>query len=291
LVTLYFRDQEFVDFNTNRVGFPALPTVANGGNADPNITNVRVTQYHGLPIFPHNAGNPAPGFYTNPTGVLIVPTLVNYNSTFNYWEVTIPVNGFSGFYVHTNLFAPLPIALNYFTGTKQGNNHLLNWKVTCNATPSATLILERSANGTNFSSIYSINATALRCNQPFDYTDVNSLPGINYYRLKMISADGKTNYSNIVVLSNNSKGFNLISISPNPVTDGNFNLGLFSSTSTPVEIKIMDMQGRVVDKQVSNVTAGLNSINFTVNKLAAGTYVISASTEQDKSRVLRFVKE
>jgi SprB repeat len=148
-ITLYFKDQEFETFNANRIGFPALPTVLGGGNSDPNKTNVRVTQYHGTPIFPHNAGNPAPGFYTNPTGVLIVPTLVNYNNTFGFWEVTIPVTGFSGFYVHTNLFAPLPITLNYFNGTRQGNNHLLNWKVTCNATPSATIILERSSDGLN----------------------------------------------------------------------------------------------------------------------------------------------
>jgi Secretion system C-terminal sorting domain len=220
-----------------------------------------------------------------------VPTLVNYNSTFNYWEVTIPVNGFSGFYVHTNLFFPLPVTLNYFNGTRQGNSHLLNWKVTCNATPSATLILERSADGVNFNSIYSINATALRCNQPFDYTDANPLPGVNYYRLKMVSLDGKTDYSNIVVLTNISKGFDIFNISPNPVTNGSFNLDLFSSTAVSVEIKIMDMQGRLVERRVKNLTAGLNSISFDVNYLASGTYAISATTNKDKTRVLRFVKE
>jgi hypothetical protein len=290
-VTLYFKDQEFVEFNLNRTGFPALPTVAGGGNADPNITNVRVTQYHGLPIFPHNTGNPAPGFYTNSTGFLIVPISVNYNSTFNYWEVTIPVNGFSGFYVHTNLFFPLPITLNYFNGTRQGNNHLLNWKVTCNATPSATLILERSADGVNFNSIYSITATALRCNQPFDHTDATPLPRVNYYRLNMVSADGKMDYSNIVVLINNSKGFDIISLSPNPVINGSFDIDLFSSKATSVEFNIMDMQGRLVERRVKNVTAGLNSISFDVNYLASGTYTISATTDKDKTRVLRFVKE
>jgi hypothetical protein len=290
-VTLYFKDAEFAVFNANNSSFPDLPTATGGGNADPNITNVRVTQYHGVPIFPHNAGNPAAGFYTNPTGVLIVPTSVNYNTTFNYWEVTIPVTGFSGFYVHTSLFFPLPITLNYFNGNRQGSNHFLNWKVTCNATPSATIVLERSSDGLNYAGINSITATALRCNQPFDYTDANPLPGLNYYRLKIISADGKISLSNIVVLTNNSKGFDIINISPNPVTNGSFNLALFSSRSTAVEIKIMDMQGRVIEQQVKNIAAGINSIGFNVNKLASGTYAISATTNKDKSRVLRFVKE
>ena len=107
----------------------------------------------------------------------------------------------------------------------------------------------------------------------------------------MISADGKTDFSNIVALSKNSKGFDIISLSPNPVTNGSFNLDLLSSTAASVEIKIMDMQGRVVDKQTRNITTGLNSINLTINNLASGSYAISATTENDRSGVLRFVKE
>jgi Secretion system C-terminal sorting domain len=107
----------------------------------------------------------------------------------------------------------------------------------------------------------------------------------------MITVDGKISLSNVVVLTNNSKGFDIISISPNPVTNGSFNLGLFSNIATPVEIKIVDMQGRVIEQHMKNVTSGINSIGFTVNKLAAGTYAISAATDKDKSRVLRFVKE
>lgn len=290
-VTLYFKDQEFETFNANRNGFPALPTVANGGNADPNITNVRVTQYHGLPIFPHNAGNPAPGFYTNPTGVLIVPSSVNYNNTFNYWEVTIPVTGFSGFYVHTNLFAPLPITINYFTGTRQPGKNLLSWKITCNALPSATMVLQRSADGISFTDIYSITATALRCNQPFDYTDNNPIAGINYYRLKTISPDGKTELSNIVALSNDGKGFELIGISPNPVTDGRFNLVLYTGTLAEATIQIRDMQGRLAEQQVKKLTTGIHYIPFDISKLAAGSYAISVIRGAEKTRVLRFVKE
>ncbi|MBL0147096.1 MAG: SprB repeat-containing protein [Chitinophagaceae bacterium] len=140
-ITLYFKDAEFENFNLNRIGFPPLPTVATGGNTDPAIANVRVTQYHGVPIAPHNLGNPAPGFYSGSGGhgLLITPTSVLYNSTYNYWEVTFPVTGFSGFYVHTNIYFPLPITLNYFTGNKQATNNILNWKVTCNSAPKLVL--------------------------------------------------------------------------------------------------------------------------------------------------------
>ena len=107
----------------------------------------------------------------------------------------------------------------------------------------------------------------------------------------MMSADGKVDYSNIVVLINNSKGFDIFSISPNPVVNGSFHLNLFSSSAAPVEIKIMDMQGRVVEQQTRNITAGLNSINMNADKLAAGSYAISASQQGNRSKVLKFVKE
>jgi hypothetical protein len=268
-----------------------LPTVAGGGNSDPNITNVRVTQYHGVPIAPHNVGNPSPGYYTNPSGVLITPTVVNYNSTYNYWEVTFPITGFSGFYVHTNIYFPLPINLNYFNGTRQESKHILNWKVTCNATPGATLSLERSADSRSFTGIYTITADALRCQQPFDHTDANPLAGINYYRLKMITTDGNVTYSGIVALMNDSKGLEIISIVPNPVTNGNFKLNVDNGEISDMDIVIKDIQGRVVDRKSVKVIAGLNSININVTNLASGTYFISVSTAKDKMRVLRFVKE
>jgi len=51
--------------------------------------------------------------------------------------------------------------------------------------------LERSADARNFSSVYSITADAVRCGQPFDYTDAQPLAGMNYYRLKITDADGR----------------------------------------------------------------------------------------------------
>jgi len=292
-ITLYFKDQEFVDYNLNNAAWPDLPTVLGGGNGDPNISNLRVTQYHGVPIAPHNVGNPAPGFYSGNagSGVLIVPTTVNYNSTYGYWEVTIQVNGFSGFYVHTNLYWPLPISLNYLNGVKQAGKHLLTWGVSCNTTATATLVLERSGDARNFNSIYSITATALRCQQPFDHTDAQPLAGMNYHRLKMIDADGKITYSNTIALLNATKGFALMNISPNPVAGNSFKLNATAAASTKMDLVISDMEGRIMNRQTVVLSAGYNSLTININELAAGTYNIFGSTADDKSKVLRFVKQ
>jgi Secretion system C-terminal sorting domain len=233
----------------------------------------------------------APGFYTG-TSTFIDPvdTDIFWNGTF--WEVSFTVTGFSGFYIHSNNFnAPLPITINYFTGVKQGTNHLLNWKVTCNSTPRVTMTLERSADSRNFTGINTTTADAARCNQPFDYTDANPLKGMNYYRLKMVDVDGKISYSSIVALLNAVKGFDIVSIAPNPVVTDNFKLNVASAQAGKMEMVIFDMQGRLVNRQSIPLIAGFNSLPVNVGNLAAGTYTIQAVIGEERSKVMRFVKE
>ena len=189
----------------------------------------------------------------------------------------------------TNFLNPLPITVNYFTGTKSNGNHLLNWKVTCVSVPSATIEMERSTNGRNYNSIYSIFATALRCQQPFNYTDNQPAKGINYYRLKMTDADGKVTYSTVVTLINALKGIDVMNIAPNPIVNGAFNLKVSSAEKIQMELVITDMQGRILQKHAVSMIAGFNSIPMNVKNLAAGTYQLFGNTADGRTRVLRFV--
>jgi len=199
-------------------------------------------------------------------------------------------NGFGIFAIaSTDLFNPLPITINYFNGIKNNGNHLLNWKLTCVSTASATVEIERSSNGVNYNSVYSIFATALRCQQPFSFTDAQPAKGINYYRIKTTSAEGKILYSSIVSLINDTKGIEVMNIAPNPVVNGNFNLKISAAEKTAMEIVITDMQGRVVQKQSANLIAGFNNIPMHVRNLAAGTYQLFGNSSDGRTRVLRFV--
>ncbi len=288
-VTLYFTNQEFVDYNTiNGAIWPMLPT--NGaGNTVANRNNVRVTQFHGTPT----GGLPTstPGNYTG-TRVLINPGAANVSWNGFYWQVTIPVNGFSGFYVHSTLTnAPLPIIVNYLAGRKQSGYHLLNWKVTCTSTPRATMTLERSADTRNYVAINTITADAVRCQQPFDYTDTDPLKGINYYRLKITDADGKITYSSIVALLNAVKGFDIMSIAPNPVIDNSFKLNVASAQAGKMDMVIFDMQGRLVIRQTISLIAGFNSLPVNVATLSTGTYTIKGNIAGEQTKIMRFVKQ
>lgn len=206
-------------------------------------------------------------------------------------NVTWPnVSTFSPFAIGSISFNnPLPITINYFNGTRSNGNHLLNWKVTCVSTPSATIDMERSTDGRNFSSIYSIFATALRCQQPFDHTDSQPAKGINYYRLKMTDADGKVTYSTTVTLINAVKGIEVMNIAPNPIVNGTFNLKISTAEKTLLELVITDMQGRVLQKRSAGLIAGFNQVPMHVRSLSAGTYQLFGHTADGRTRVLRFV--
>jgi GEVED domain/Secretion system C-terminal sorting domain len=222
-------------------------------------------------------------------GVLVTPTGFGTLGTDRFVDMQ-GLTGFSSFYLHGGNIV-LPIKVEYLRGTKQGNNHLLDWKVGCSSSQFANLSMELSADSRNFSSIYSSRETALRCQQPFSFVNTQPLAGISYYRLKMTDDNGEIAYSNIVALLNKTKGFEFISIAPNPVTDGTFKLNITSAEQKKMEILVSDIAGRVVIKQVIKLIAGFNAIDMNVTNLAKGIYNIQGIIEGEKTKIIRFVKQ
>lgn len=189
----------------------------------------------------------------------------------------------------TNFQNPLPFTINYFNGLKQNGNHLLTWKLTCYSTPSVRMTLERSSNAGDYVPVHSVDATALQCQQPFSYSDMNPATGMNYYRLKITDADGKVTYSSMVSLINAARGIDIMNITPNPVVGGTFKLKVSAAQKTNMEVMITDMQGRLMQKQAVNAVAGFNVMPVDVRGLAAGTYQLAGYSSEGRTRILRFV--
>jgi hypothetical protein len=221
-----------------------------------------------------------------------IPTILTPLSTNTAGSITWPAaTDFSPFALGSLAFGdnPLPININYFTGSRQNSKHVLNWKVTCVSSPSATLEMERSTDGRNFKTIYSIFATALRCQQPFNYTDDKPATGINYYRLKITDAEGKITYSSMVNLIHAAKGIYILNIAPNPVVGGKFDLKVSAAKNELMDMVITDIQGRVMQVRSVALMAGFNSIPVNVSNLPKGTYQLYGKSVDEQSKILRFV--
>ncbi len=204
----------------------------------------------------------------------------------------ISVSTFSPFSLASTTFGfnPLPNNLNYLNGIKQGNNNVLNWKVTCTNNPNATMSVQRSADGRNYNSITTVFADALRCQQPFDYTDNNAPAGLNYYRLKMVDANGKITYSAPIAILNKETGFDIVSLSPTLVNTKT-ELNVTAAQKTTMTVVITDIAGKQVQKMLYNLIAGSNKFTLNAAGLSAGTYQITGYTADGKSRTIRFVKQ
>ncbi len=203
------------------------------------------------------------------------------------------VYGFSagtGSFTVTVAGGAVPITLEYFNGNRQNNGNLLQWKVNCTNTASATMVLERSTNQVNFEPVHSITAPAARCLQPFSYVDGRPLAGINYYRLKSVDSDGKVTYSSIIAILNKARGMEIVSMLPNPVNSIAI-LNVTSATASKMQLVVTDIAGRQLENRTVSLIAGSNQLPLNFAKLASGVYYLTGASEDGDKKTIRFVKE
>ncbi|MES2776739.1 MAG: T9SS type A sorting domain-containing protein [Bacteroidota bacterium] len=183
----------------------------------------------------------------------------------------------------------VPILMEYFKGHKQGISNLLTWKASCSSAQ-VKFDIERSSDGRKFVVAGSFTATQARCAMPFDFADNSPLKGMNYYRLKMMEADGSISYSMIIAIINKESGFEVVGLFPTLVSNGNAVLNVSSVAPAKMEIIVTDMSGKLVQKQQANIVSGSNTISINMQQLASGTYQLSGFTAAGKAATIRFVK-
>ena len=283
-VTLYYLQTEFNNFNLKAAdsGHKLLPT----GPADATgISNLLMRQFHGTGTTPSNYTGPSEDFTTATSGFT-----VTWNATRSWWEVKVPVTGFSGFYLSAALATVLPISIEYFKGVQTENKHVLSWKANCSSA-SVTFEIQRSADGLHFTSLNNLTASQVRCSQPFDFTDEHPVSGINYYRIKIIDIDGKSSYSNIISLTLKTKGIELVSLSPNPVIKNNPVLKINTGDNSLVHIVISDFAGRFVRNQTAQLIPGITPVILNTQSLARGVYQVTAYSAGSAPKTLRLIKQ
>lgn len=283
-ITLYYLQSEFDNFNSKALdsGHKMLPT----GPADATgISNLMIRQFHGTGTAPGNYPGSTVDFTTATAGFT-----VTWNATRNWWEVVVPVSGFSGFFLTSKKTGTLGVSLVYFKGVQSNRKHLLNWKVNCTSSE-VKFEIERSNDGLHYSTIGTMTALQARCNEPFDFRDDNPLSGTNYYRIRIIDVDGKPALSNIVTLTLKDRRFDLVGLYPNMISGNNPILKIDAVESGQVAVSIFDFSGRLISRQQLNVLPGINQVTLDCSKLSAGAYLVTAATPTEKPQTLRLIKQ
>ena len=125
--------------------------------------------------------------------------------------------------------------------------------------------------------------------EQYQYTDdiAGSTAATLYYRLKIVDTDGQYKYSNIILIRRETKAIDGISISPNPVINAdNVTVRITANATKNVDLKVMDMAGRVMLQQQTRVTEGNNSITLNnLNRLQAGIYLLQMMDGSDLNTI------
>lgn len=182
--------------------------------------------------------------------------------------------------VYLNSFVVLPVTVTNFNGRNNGNSNTLTWLVE-NETNLLRYELQRSENGSNFTSIASIPATG---SHSYSHTDSDLKLPVYYYRLKSIDTDGTYAYSAIVKLNGPVKNISL-SATPNPF--GNtMKLSIAAPGKQAATLVLTDLSGKTILQKNVNLLQGINNIEIDqLHALAAGTYILNLVSAQNKTSI------
>ena len=182
----------------------------------------------------------------------------------------------------------VPVTIEYFRGQKKDGTNLLTWKANCDG--EVTFDVEKSTGNGKFTSIGALHADAVRCREPFDFTDSNPVDGINQYRIRITDADGKITYSNIITLLNKQSGFEIVNLAPNPVKNTAV-LTVVAVKPQQLNIRVLDVTGRPVYELLHQAPAGSSMLNMGLTGLPKGIYLLTIFSAEGQKRTIKFVKE
>ncbi|GGB23041.1 hypothetical protein GCM10011511_53710 [Puia dinghuensis] len=285
MVTLYYLQSEFNAYNALVSGAAnMLPT----GPADAvGKANLTITQFHGT--------GTAPGGYSGwagsgPATVLINPGATNvvWDATNNFWAVSFPVTGFSGFYASgpAGVGIPLPVVLESFGGMPQAGGVLLTWKVGVE-TGLASYEVETSVDGVGYAKIGSV---APRDVAAYQFFQADPAAGNDYYRLRMVNLDGTFAYSTIVVVHLAAGEGSVVQVLGNPVR-GACTIRVVAAAAGMVSLRLADMSGKTLWVGRQLLGAGENTFLLPeMAHLVAGIYLLTVDGAQLRATV-KVVKE
>lgn len=185
--------------------------------------------------------------------------------------------------------ATIPVRLSYFEAGINAGSTNLRWKTVCYL-DFANFDIQRSTDGNDYQTINSFTANKLRCEQPFDYTDINSgLATRVFYRITVKNIDGKPYHSKIVSVFNRGKGFAINSFRPT-IVNTTANISISSSANETIKLSIINNMGAVVKQQAIILMKGASTHNLSVEELQKGKYFAIFLNADGEKNTVSFMK-
>jgi hypothetical protein len=255
----------------------ATYTIILRGNSLTTVTDITIPRIIKSPGSSHTTWQ-ACGTHGNSTGS-------NSDFTINSTSVT----GFSFFNIGSTSNMPLPVELINFSANCSENVVLINWQ-TASENNTSHFNIEKSRDGEDWTQIYTEQAAG-NSNQliTYNFTDVNSINGLSYYRLNQYDLDGVYEQFGPISINCLSENGRYFSIFPNP-SPKSFNIMLNNeSLIGDVNLIITNDLGKQVYSKVIKVEPGINFYNVDNLDVSNGIYYISIVNNYYTTKVLKHV--
>lgn len=172
------------------------------------------------------------------------------------------------------LCSTLPVKISSFAATPNANGTAtINWTAEQENTGDK-YILERSANGSNWEAVKTINATGNAGVQKYTTQDLNPIYPVTYYRLQQVEVNSTITYTQIISVKLNGDAFNNNSfiVSPNPARQ-QIQLA-FPNNVLPQQTRVELISYMGVKVPVQPAFNG-NIISLHLPQLASGVYFLN----------------
>ena len=152
-------------------------------------------------------------------------------------------------------------------------------------------IIERSADAKNYSSLKTIKASGSYSSvEKYSAYDDSPLAGVNYYRLKMVDADGNFKYSDVIKV-NFSVARGVAGCFPNPAINY-VNVVLANADAGTYDYSVSTLQGNVVKASSATLNSGAQQVKIDLaGNIPPGVLIIRMHNRQtSNTEVFRVVK-
>ncbi|MDX2046302.1 MAG: T9SS type A sorting domain-containing protein [Chitinophagaceae bacterium] len=165
-----------------------------------------------------------------------------------------------------------------FQAVRKQNTVDLYWELSAKANYK-NVTVERANTAGQFSAIGNINISPSGNSAiSGSFTDAAEVNGSVYYRLKLVSVNDKSSYSEVLVIKGKTANVKSFQVYPT-VISSSANISIHSATRQQASFMVVDYSGKVIKQQNLNIAEGINSFhegNF--NNLPGGTYIAVLKT-------------
>ncbi len=172
----------------------------------------------------------------------------------------------------------LPVTITSVSATAKDAENLVQWNV-ANESGISQYEVEKSTDGNHFNQIVVVNALNSGKGSYFG-TDKNVVSGTNYYRIKVVSVDGKGTYSQVLKVIN-GKQLGNISVYPNPISDDVIHLQLNNQPAGIYKIKLYNSAGQILISKNITHPEGSSKEDLKCDNLPKGIYQLQISNSSD----------